>query len=327
MFTAPRTLKMARVFLFATSLAFKMTTHSEQRGQDKDKVNRIVKKAKNSVAVRAVDDFVQDGMTIGIGTGNTTFFVVERLGELVASGTLKDISVVPLNKVTEKHCQQANLPIRLMDDVTMDDPIDVLIDSADEVDAQLNLLKGSKGSLVRERMMWSASLQRVVVVSNEDKLVKRLGLSAPLSCEVVPWGCEFVRGNIASSPGMKNSRVVQRYGTVTTPFPDGLRPAVTENGNYVLDIFFDSPIQDAHQLDMELASLPGLVSHGLFVGLATTVSAAQPYCLLLFTLTPHAHPHPHPHPHSSSSPLFSHPHPHAANARRSFAFAGPKQTS
>jgi ribose 5-phosphate isomerase A len=290
-------------------------------------VNRIVKKAKNSVAVRAVDDFVQDGMTIGIGTGNTTFFVVKRLGELVASGTLKDISVVPLNKVTEKHCQQANLPIRLMDDVTMDDPIDVLINSADEVDAQLNLLKGSKGSLVRERMMWSASLQRVVVVSNEDKLVKRLGLSAPLSCEVVPWGCEFVRGNIASSPGMKNSRVVQRYGTVTTPFPDGLRPAVTENGNYVLDIFFDSPIQDAHQLDMELASLPGLVSHGLFVGLATTVSAAQPYCLLLFTLTPHAHPHPHPHPHSSSSPLFSHPHPHAANARRSFALAGPKQTS
>lgn len=124
--------------------------------------------------------------------------------------------------------------------------------------------------------MWHAALQRVVVISNEGKLVKKLGLSSPLPVEVISWGSEFVRSSILQLPAIRGARAVLRKGSVTTHYSDGMRPAVTESGNYVIDIFFDKPIDDAHELAQEISSVPGVVSHGLFIGLATTIVCALP---------------------------------------------------
>ena len=120
-------------------------------------------------------------------------------------------------------------------------------------------------------MMWHSALQRVVVISDEAKLVKRLGLSAPLSVEVSPWGVDYVKSCIASLPSIRGARTVLRTGTASNHSADGLRPALTESGTFVLDVFFDTAISDPHQLDLELSSLPGVISHGLLVGQATSI--------------------------------------------------------
>ena len=120
-------------------------------------------------------------------------------------------------------------------------------------------------------MMWHAALQRVVVIDDDVKLVKRLGLSCPLSVEVTPWGVEWTKATVLTLPSISGARAVLRTGNETNHFSDGPFPALTTAGNYVIDVFFDHPIENPHQLLEELSAVPGLVSHGLFVGLITSV--------------------------------------------------------
>lgn len=148
---APRIIRVVKAALLTNTLAFKLyrKAHSDESIL-KDEYQ--LKKA--TVASRAVDAFVRNDMCIGIGTGSTSsFFAIERIGELVANGKLKNITVIAATPAGEKHCQDLQLPVRGMDSLDLDHSIDIMIDGADEVDLQLNVLKGSKGQLVRERYL------------------------------------------------------------------------------------------------------------------------------------------------------------------------------
>jgi len=106
---------------------------------------------RRQAGVQAVDAFVKDDMVVGFGTGNTIYYAVERIGELIAEGKLKGVSVCAVNSVTERHCLDLQIPVVSFSNIDCEHPIDVMIDSVDEVDSELNVLKGSKGSLSRER--------------------------------------------------------------------------------------------------------------------------------------------------------------------------------
>jgi ribose 5-phosphate isomerase A len=203
-------------------------------------------------AARAAADLVQDGTTIGLGSGSTFAFVIERLAERMASG-LK-VSGVPTSRTTAEAAKRAGIPLLELDAV---ERLDLAIDGADEVDPLKNLIKGGGGAHVRERIVAAAAKEMVVVV-DDKKLVEVLGKAFLLPVEVLQFGWKHTERRIAATgckPALRQS---------------GDKPFVTDNGNFVLDCKFDG-IEDPAWLAEHLNSLVGVVDHGLFVGMAGRV--------------------------------------------------------
>lgn len=201
-------------------------------------------------AARAAADLVQNGTKVGLGTGSTFAFVIERLAERVREGGF-EVSGVPTSKATADAATAAGLKLISLDDV---ERLDLAIDGADEVDAQKNLIKGGGGAHLRERIVAAAAKEMIVVV-DDKKLVPVLGKVFPLPVEVVPLGWKQTERRLAAT-GCKPLRRER----------DG-KPFVTDNGNYVLDCKYDG-IDDPAWLDEQLNALVGVVDHGLFVGMA-----------------------------------------------------------
>jgi len=201
--------------------------------------------AKRAAAFAAAD-LVQEGTTIGLGSGSTFLFVLERLGERVKGG-LK-VQGVATSKATADAAQSAGITLLELDAV---ERLDLAIDGADEVDPQKNLIKGGGGAHVRERIVAAAAKEMVVVI-DDKKLVAVLGKAFQLPIEVLPFGWKQTERRIAAT-GCKPALRQQ----------DG-QPFVTDNGNYVLDCKFDG-IDDPAWLDEHLNALVGVVDHGLFV--------------------------------------------------------------
>jgi len=200
---------------------------------------------KRAVGFAAVDRFVRDGACIGLGTGSTARWAIERVGERVARG--ERIAAVPTSGVTERRCRELGVRIEALG--TCD--IDVAIDGADEVAADWSLTKGGGGALFREKAVALAARQFVVIVTPE-KLVDRLG-AFPTPVEVVPFSVAAVTHAIDS--GYRNVGVRRRGGTDA--------PFVTDNGNAILDCAF-GPIDDPLILDASLRAIHGVVATGIF---------------------------------------------------------------
>jgi ribose 5-phosphate isomerase A len=213
---------------------------------------------KRAAAERAVD-FVQSGMVVGLGTGSTAIFATRRIGALLRAGTLRDLTGFPTSKATADEARALAIP--LMDE---DCPraIDVTIDGADEVDPQLNLIKGGGGALLREKIVAEASRREVIVV-DASKLSPVLGTRFALPIEVVPFGWRSQARFIEALGG----RVVVRQGSAGAPFR-------TDQGNLILDCTF-GPIAQPAELAQQLAARAGIVEHGLFLGLATDLIVAD----------------------------------------------------
>jgi ribose 5-phosphate isomerase A len=208
--------------------------------------------AAKRAAAFAAADLVQDGTTIGLGSGSTFVFVLERLAARIKGG-LK-VQGVATSKATAAAAQTAGVPLLELDAV---DRLDLAIDGADEVDPQKNLIKGGGGAHVRERIVAAAAKEMVVIV-DEKKLVAVLGKAFLLPIEVLPFGWKQTEKRIAAT-GCKPALRQQDS-----------KPFVTDNGNYVLDCKFDG-IDDPAWLDEHLNALVGVVDHGLFVGMAGRV--------------------------------------------------------
>jgi ribose 5-phosphate isomerase A len=208
--------------------------------------------AAKRAAAFAAADLVPDGATVGLGSGSTFQFVVERLAERLQGG-LK-LRGVPTSKATAELAQQAGIPLVSLDDV---ERLDLAIDGADEVDPRKNLIKGGGGAHVRERIV-AAAAEEMVVVIDDKKLVPVLGKAFLLPVEVLPFGWQQTERRIAAT-GCKTALRLR----------DG-RPFVTDNGNHVLDCQYDG-IDDPASLDERLNTLVGVVDHGLFVGMAGRV--------------------------------------------------------
>jgi ribose 5-phosphate isomerase A len=215
---------------------------------------------KRQAAARALEA-VRDGMKLGLGTGSTAKHFVELLGEKVAAG-LKVVGV-PTSETTRADAARCGIALTTLDDV---DRLDLTVDGADEIDPSLNLIKGGGGALLREKIVASAS-DRMIVIADETKWVETLG-RFPLPIEVVPFGLAATRraiGGAFAESGVSGQMVVRKdkNGHVF----------VTDGGHWIVDAHLGR-IKDAAHLAGLLTSIPGVVEHGLFVGLATTAMLA-----------------------------------------------------
>jgi ribose 5-phosphate isomerase A len=210
---------------------------------------------KRKAAQKAVE-FIEDGMVLGLGTGSTTFFAIEAIGELVKKGY--DLLGVPTSIASEEQAMKCGIPLVSMDEIK---GIDLTIDGADEVDDDLNLIKGMGGALLREKMVAYASKQEIIIV-DEGKLVRKLGTKSPLPIEVTRFGHVMTARNIRS------------LGCVPE-LKGGEKPFISDNGNFIYNCRFDR-IDDPSSLEIKLKSIPGVVETGLFLGLATKAVVAYP---------------------------------------------------
>ncbi len=208
----------------------------------------------------AADASVTSGMVVGLGTGSTAIWAVRRIAERITTGDLTDVVGVPTSQRTADEARQLGIPLTTL----MDHPrVDVTIDGADEVDNDLNLIKGGGGALLREKIVAQASDQLVIVV-DASKLSPRLGTGFRLPVEVIPFGVEVVRRYVMSLGAQ----------TMLRRADDG-NPYTTDNGNYILDCDFSAGIADVHALASQLGDRAGVVEHGLFIQLATQVIVAD----------------------------------------------------
>eukprot|EP00557_Chaetoceros_sp_GSL56_P000781 CAMPEP_0176498346 /NCGR_PEP_ID=MMETSP0200_2-20121128/12267_1 /TAXON_ID=947934 /ORGANISM="Chaetoceros sp., Strain GSL56" /LENGTH=244 /DNA_ID=CAMNT_0017896537 /DNA_START=316 /DNA_END=1050 /DNA_ORIENTATION=- len=225
---------------------------------------------KKQVGYKAVDDYVKSGMVVGLGTGSTAYFAVERLGQLLKDGTLKDIVAIPTSVRTKEQAEQLGIPL-----VTLDthSKLDVAIDGADEVDPNLNLVKGGGGALLREKMV-EVCADKFIVIVDESKLCDGLGPGFPLPVEITPFCHEHTLRTVANLPSVAGCKPVLRMGSSSNNKNDGDEIAVTDNGNYIVDLHFDEPIKDPAKAALEIKNTVGVVDHGLFCGMTTAVIIA-----------------------------------------------------
>eukprot|EP00854_Cymbomonas_tetramitiformis_P003921 gene3921-4885_t len=226
---------------------------------------------KKMVGYKAVDDYVKSGMVVGLGTGSTAAFAVERVGELLKSGELTDILAVPTSVRTKEQAEELGIPL-----VTLDthSELDVAIDGADEVDPNLQLVKGGGGALLREKLV-EICAEKFIVIVDESKLCDGLGPGFPLPVEITPFCHEHTIRKVAALPSVAGCKAQLRMGSAATgAAPDGDEIAVTDNGNYIVDLIFEEPIKDPAKAAEELKSLCGVVDHGLFCNMTTAVIIA-----------------------------------------------------
>ncbi|CAJ2631512.1 unnamed protein product [Trifolium pratense] len=218
---------------------------------------------KKLAADKAVE-YVKSGMVLGLGTGSTAAFVVSKLGELLSSGELTNIIGVPTSKRTEEQARSLGIPLSVLDD---NPRLDLAIDGADEVDPYLNLVKGRGGALLREKMVEAAS-DKFVVVVDDTKLVTGLGgsgLAMPVEVVQFCWKYNLIRlQELFNEEGVDAKLRLDESG----------KPYVTDNSNYIVDLYFKTPIRDANAAGTEISALEGVVEHGLFLNMATSVIIA-----------------------------------------------------
>ena len=212
---------------------------------------------KQAAAERAVE-LIQSGMVVGLGTGSTAIFATRRIGALLRDGVLRDIVGFPTSLATAEEARGLGIPLL---DEDLPRTIDVTIDGADEVDPQLNLIKGGGGALLREKIVAEASRREVIVV-DESKLSPVLGTRWAVPVEVIPFVWQ------------SQQRYLESLGAtiVVRPGADG-RPYRTDQGNVILDCAF-GPIREPNELGRRLRARAGIVEHGLFLHLATDLSVA-----------------------------------------------------
>ncbi len=217
---------------------------------------------KRQAAAVAVE-WVKPGMRLGLGTGSTAKHFVELLAERVRGG-LKVVGV-PTSETTRADAQRLGVPLTTLDETP---ELDMTIDGADEIGPDLTLIKGGGGALLREKIVAAASA-RMVVIADESKWVKTLG-RFPLPVEVMPFGLAATRKKVeaAASAAGSPGRAVLRQGKDGHAF-------VTDGGHWILDASLER-IADAKLLAERLSAIPGVVEHGLFIGLAQAAILAGP---------------------------------------------------
>lgn len=211
---------------------------------------------KKEVGISAVD-FIQSGMVLGLGTGTTVRFALEEIGKRYKDGRLTDIVGIPSSLDTDRRARELGIPI-----ITFDEKqeLDLTIDGADEVDPDLNLIKGGGGALLREKVLAQASRRNVMIV-DESKLSPKLGTHWPVPIEVIPFAW------------MPVAKFLESLGAKPALRKKGGEPYKTDQNNYILDTNF-GPIDDLDGLTIKLGQKAGIVEYGIFIGTASEVIVA-----------------------------------------------------
>jgi ribose 5-phosphate isomerase A len=214
---------------------------------------------KQQAAERALD-YVQSGMRLGLGTGSTASFLLHGLADRLRDGRLHDVAGVPTSEMTTNLAQQLGIPLVTLAECPQ---LDLALDGADEIDPFLDLIKGLGAALLREKIV-AASAARFFVIGSESKCVAELGERTHLPVEVVLFAVPLCERRLAAL----GSRPVLRRAA------DG-NPLRTDEGHVILDCRFES-IPDAHALSEAIMMIPGVVGHGLFVGMVERAIVAGP---------------------------------------------------
>lgn len=212
---------------------------------------------KQQAADRALD-YIESGMAIGLGTGSTSIHLVQGLAARLRDRRLHDIVGVPTSEATGDLARQLGISIVSLDQHPQ---LDLAIDGADEIDPALDLIKGAGGALLHEKIVATAA-KRLIIIADESKLVAQLGTHMPLPVEVIGFGLAPAAERLTAlgcDPKLRRSA-------------DG-SPFRTDEGNLILDCHFDG-IRDAAALNSAIHAIPGVVDHGLFIGIAAIVIVA-----------------------------------------------------
>jgi len=193
-------------------------------------------------------DFVKDGMKIGLGTGSTVYWTIQKLGQLISEGLT--IQAVPTSIETQKLAVQLSIPLIPLSDV---DYLDLTIDGADEINPNLHLIKGGGGALLREKIVATSS-QKLIIIADESKLVKDLG-TFPLPIEIVPFAWE------------QTAKRIQSFGCQTILRIQNNQPFITDNGNMILDCVFPNQITNPIETHQQLKIVTGVIETGLFINM------------------------------------------------------------
>ena len=197
---------------------------------------------------RAVD-LIKDGMVVGLGSGSTVEYSLRKLGKSVKEG-LK-IKGIPSSVHTKRIAKEENIPLTTLEDNPL---IDITIDGADEVDSSLNLIKGGVGALTREKII-AFNSKKVVIIVDDSKIVKALGIDIPLPVEVTKFGWTSTKKTLEELGCIVELRNIMEN-----------EPFITDNGNYILDCEFEK-IDEPENLEMAINCIPGVVENGLFIDL------------------------------------------------------------
>lgn len=210
-----------------------------------------------NAAAHAALDFVRDGMTLGLGTGRAATAFVEALGARVATGLR--VTGVPTSEATAALAARLSIPLARLDEVAR---LDLTFDGADEVDPNLDLIKGYGAAMVREKVV-ALSSDRLVILVGPEKRVKQLGERGRLPIEVLPFAVALVRRELAALGLASEVR----------PGPTG-QPLVTDNGNFVVDARLEPPL-DPRALERAICALPGVLGTGFFLGMADAILVGE----------------------------------------------------
>ena len=226
-----------------------------------------LEQAKRAAGRRAAD-MVEEGMVVGLGTGSTVYFAIERLSERVGEGLM--IAGIPTSFQTALRARDAGIPLTTLDDNPV---VDIAIDGADEIDSKLRLIKGRGAAHLREKCV-AAAAKHFVVVVDEQKVVEKLG-GVTVPVEVLPF---------AIMPVLNELRRLRCTPVIREAVrKDG--PVITDNGNFVVDCRFKD-IKNPEKLEAALATIPGIVESGLFCGFTkktTVIIGGQKKVKVLFS--------------------------------------------
>ncbi|WP_410982804.1 ribose 5-phosphate isomerase A [Bacillus cereus] len=193
-----------------------------------------------------VADFIKDGMNIGLGTGSTVYWTIQKLGQLVSEGLT--IQAVPTSIETKNLAEQLSIPLISLNEI---DYLDLTIDGADEINPDLHVIKGGGGALLREKIV-AVSSQKLIIIADESKLVTDLGLF-PLPIEIVPFAWE------------QTSKRIQSLGCQTILRIQNNKPFITDNDNMILDCVFPNQITKPIETHQQLKMITGVIETGLFI--------------------------------------------------------------
>jgi len=210
--------------------------------------------AKKRAALEAVKH-VREGFVVGLGSGTTVAYVIQEIGERIRREGLRVLGV-PTSHQALMLAVSCGIPLTTLDERSK---LDLAIDGADQVDGELNLIKGMGGALMREKIVASAA-KRFVVVVDETKLAEKLGINQPIPLEVLPFALSTVVARVEELGGKPVLREGKRK----------VGPVVTDNGNFILDVEFGS-VDALDKLDVAVKLIPGVLETGLFLGMADVV--------------------------------------------------------
>ena len=219
---------------------------------------------KRRLGYRALDDFVQSGMRVGLGTGSTAIWAVRRLEEKLRSGELERVTCVVTSSQTELECERIGIPVYSLNHSFVGGMLDVTIDGADEIEPSGCLSKGGGGALLREKIV-AYNSKRVAIVAEERKYVAQLGRAHPIALEVLREARVPVTRALEALGGSVQMRMAERK----------MGPVITDNGNILLDVTFSRTF-DALSLERDLNAIPGVLENGIFTGTHYTVYLARP---------------------------------------------------